>query len=724
MSIDRFDLSFDPVQPKPQFGPPPDTRATFCLLVDVVKRISTTLVLLLAALALSRPDASAQSAKSIREKLATDSAALTISVNPKTQIVQGKTFEATIHFRIRKHWHIYSAKSGENASVPLNVAVPDELKNTFQLVSFTETGKLTQHFDSGLMEMTLAHYKDFDAVVKIKVKASAKTGTSPFWLWTFYQACDTSVCIPPSTYTVPRFFLGEKPLQLDIKAGDGSEEAVATDTVASSVAMTSPDSVSATAATVAPHTSNADATTAEGLTKLADTSIWQFILAAVGFGLLALVTPCVFPMIPITVSFFTKRNQGSRKHAVKDASFYALGIIGTFVALGFLLALVMGPAGINKFAANPWVNVFIAVVFVAFALNLFGMFELGVPSSVLTKLHMKAHSSDNKIGSVILMGFVFSLTSFTCTVPFVGTLMVSFSRGAWFVPMLGMFIFASVFALPFFLLALFPSAMKALPKSGGWLNSVKVVMGFLELAAAMKFIANVDLVYKWGFFTRDFVLATWMAIMILTTLYLLGRFNLPHDTPSQHIGPMRAVFAIVFLTFGIFLFTGFGGRALGELDGFLPPQLDNGSVAVAGSFGPKGSVQTEGLRWHQRYSEALAEAKRTGKNIFIDFTGYQCTNCRAMEATIFKQQEVQGLFKEYVLARLYADDGSPLNDSNRNMEEARFNTIAQPYYAILSPDDKTLATFPGFTRDLPAFLAFLKPHAEAKSSEVASLDHN
>ena len=183
------------------------------------------------------------------------------------------------------------------------------------------------------------------------------------------------------------------------------------------------------------------------------------------------------------------------------------------------------------------------------------------------------------------------------------------------------------------------------------------------------------------------------------------------------------MFSVIFLTFGIYLFTGLGGKSLGELDGFLPPMLDNQQVAVAGIFSTPGQAAPQDeLHWYPRYSEALAEAKRTGKNVFIDFTGYQCTNCRAMEATIFKQMAVKDLFKEYVLARLYADDGSPLNDSNRTMEETRFNTIAQPYYAILSPDDKPLATFPGFTRDLNAFVSFLKPHAvETQPKQVAML---
>ncbi len=681
-----------------------------------MRRLSA--ILLFFAFLLALGTASAKRLERPRDKFASDGSVLTLSVKQKTPIEAGKTFVATVHFKIGKGWHIYSSKSSPDAGYPMIMGIPQELQQTYQIVSISETGKTVSHFDSNFMATTVSHYQDFDANVTVKVSAKAKPGTSPFYLLVDYQTCNESNCIPPNTFAVPMPFLGGKPLTLTIKEGTGEiDPTPAKDTTpvtaSTSSAPATPANPPTTSAAAPSVAASPDATSAEGLTKLADQSIWQFIFAAIGFGLLALVTPCVFPMIPITVSFFTKRNQGSKKHAIKDAVFYALGIISTFVALGFLLALVMGPAGINKFAANAYVNAFIAVVFIVFALNLFGMFELGVPSSVLTKLNMKAHKSDSKIGSVILMGFVFSLTSFTCTVPFVGTLMVSFSKGQWFVPLIGMTVFASVFALPFFLLALFPSAMKALPKSGGWLNSVKVVMGFLEIAAALKFVSNMDLVYKWGIFTRDFVLAAWIAIMVITTFYLLGRFNLPHDTPSEHIGPIRAVFSVIFLTFGIFLYTGLGGKALGELDGFLPPMIYEEHTVQAGLGSAPAQAASAELHWHPRFSEALAEAKKTGKNVFIDFTGYQCTNCRAMEATIFKTAEVKGLFKDFVLARLYADDGSPLNDSNRTMEEERFNTIAQPYYVIISPDDKPLATFPGFTRDLNAFVNFLKPHAAA-----------
>jgi thiol:disulfide interchange protein DsbD len=648
-----------------------------------------------------------------REKFAPDSATFTLSVDPHQDFSLGQTFEAKIHFkRSSKHWHVYSSTSDAGASYPLKVGVPDELSSSYQLVSFEERGKPVRDFDSSFSAYTTAFYSDFDIIAKVKIRQSAKTGNDPFYLLINYQTCNESNCIPPNTFTVPMLFLGKEPLQILVSKGSGADRSV--DTMNSPKGKdTSAILAAVPSGSVAPPASVSGAVTADDLKKLADESIWSFIITAMGFGLLALVTPCVFPMIPITVSFFTKRNQGSKKHAVKDATFYAAGIIVTFVVLGFLLALIFGSSGINKFAGNPYVNILIAVIFVAFALNLFGLYELGVPNEVLNKIHIKASTHENQIVSVILMGFVFSLTSFTCTVPFVGTLMVAFSHGDWFVPLVGMTVFASVFALPFFLLALFPTAMKALPKSGGWLNSVKVVMGFLEIAASMKFIANVDLLYHWHFFTRDFVIATWIAIAIITTVYLLGRFNLPHDTPSAHIGPVRAVFSIIFLTFGIYLFTGLGNKSLGYVDSFLPPEAETPVVASLAAS-PAKTQNHEGLFWYPRLKEAAAEAKRTGKNVFIDFTGYVCQNCRAMELSIFKKQEVIDLFKDYTLARLYTDDGSPLNDSNQTLEESRFATIALPYYVILSPDEKQLATFPGYTTDLNAFLSFLKNNSKGE----------
>jgi len=671
-------------------------------------KVRTLFFFILTGLSLFGNISYAQKIAKPREKFAPDSATFSLAVDQKQDFSQGKIFAAKIHFkRSSDHWHIYSSKSDAEASFPLKVAIPNELGNNFQLVGFEERGKSKRNYDSNFSAWTQAFYSDFDIIAKVKVRSAAKLGSDPFYLLINYQTCNESNCIPPNTFTVPMLFLGKQPLQLAITKGTG-----AVDLPDSTPVVTRKDTSSKISA-VAPSGTNGTIQKTDAK-KIEETSLWGLIAAAIGAGLLGLTTPCVFPMVPITVSFFTKRNQGSKKHALKDATFYAVGIISTFVVLGVLLNILFGAAAINEFAANPIVNIFITLIFIAFALNLFGLYELGVPNEILNKIHIRATTHENQIVSVILMGFVFSLTSFTCTVPYIGTLSVALSRGQWFTPIIGMTVYASVFALPFFLLALFPSAIKSLPKSGGWLNSVKVVMGFLEIAAATKFISNVDQIYHWHIFTRDFVLAAWIAIAIITTIYLLGRFNLPHDTPSQHIGPIRAVFAILFLTLGIFVFTGLGNKPLGEIDSFLPPENTDGPVTT--SVSGKENQGQEGLMWYPRLNEALSEAKRTGKNVFIDFTGYSCQNCRAMEVTIFKKPEVTVLFKNFVLARLYADDGSPLNDSNRTLEEERFSTIAEPYYVILSPDDKPLATFPGFTRDLDAFLSFLKPHTKAEKT--------
>lgn len=465
-----------------------------------------------------------------------------------------------------------------------------------------------------------------------------------------------------------------------------------------------------------------------------------YILLAMGFGFIALGTPCVFPMIPITISFFTKREQNSRGQAVRDASIYGLGIILTFTALGAIVAAIYGAAGVNAMATNPWVNLLIAGIFIAFALSLFGLFDIQVPSSVLNRLNAKANAGGG-VTSILLMGFVFSLTSFTCTVPFVGPALASVGEGGdWFWPIIGMAAFATVFALPFFLLALFPSWLKAMPKSGGWLNAVKVTMGFVEIAAAMKFLSNADLVWDWGLLTREAVLAVWISVAVLSSLYLLGRFRLPHDTPMEKIGVMRMLFSMGFLAIGFWLLTGLFGGRLGEADAFLPPQEYPGrgntsilaSVSSGGGAGSSGGhaeeelgegrVMAEGMEWvKDDYDLALAEAKRTGKPIFIDFTGYTCTNCRWMEVNVFTRQEVQELMKQYVLARLYTDRREESNQRNRDMQIERFKTIDLPYYVVVTPNDEVVDETV-FTRDVDAFKSFLKrglAAVEKESQDVA-----
>jgi thiol:disulfide interchange protein DsbD len=430
-----------------------------------------------------------------------------------------------------------------------------------------------------------------------------------------------------------------------------------------------------------------------------------YVWFAMTMGALALLTPCVFPMIPITVSYFTKRNAKSRKQAVFEAGLYSVGIIATFTLLGFLLTFLFGAGGINRLAASPLVNIFIAAVFVIFALSLFGVLELTLPSSWLTAINKKSSETTGVLG-ILLMALTFSLTSFTCTVPFVGTVMVAALSGEGFGwSLLGVTAFATVFSLPFFLLALFPSWLQNLPKSGNWMNSVKITMGFLELAAALKFASNVDLVFQWELLTRPVFITVWLAIGIVLASYLLGWFRFPHETRAESVGAFRVMFAVFFLAVSLYLLRGLFGFSLGELDAFLPPR-DYGAVSEQTflTSSERGSEE----RWLSDYASALERAKAENRPIFVDFTGYTCTNCRWMEANVFTLPEVQKLFNEFVLVRLYTDGGDPEHEQNMQLEQERYQTIALPFYAIVAPDDTTIATFPGLTRNPQEFIEFLE----------------
>jgi thiol:disulfide interchange protein len=447
---------------------------------------------------------------------------------------------------------------------------------------------------------------------------------------------------------------------------------------------------------------NAVTRTAEG--NINNQPIWGFVWLAMTFGALSLLTPCVFPMIPITVSYFTKHGSDSTAGSIRDALIYAFGIILTFTGLGVALALLFGAAGINRFAANPYINLIITAIFLAFAFSLLGAYNLGVPASVLTKLDGITRSKESgKTIGLLLMGLTFSLTSFTCTAPLVGTILVAAAQGDLFYPIVGMLAFSSVFALPFFVLAIAPSLMQSLPRSGSWMNSVKVVMGFLEIGAALKFLSNVDLVWGWNIFTREVVIAGWIALSVLTFLYLLGVFRFSHDSENSQIGLVRVLNAFLFGTLAFYLLTGLFGSRLGEIESFLPPAKEVSTTTVGGS-----AINNE-LSWiNNDYQAALKQAQAENKKVFIDFTGYTCTNCRWMEANMFPQPKIREELAKFVRVRLYTDgEGEPF-EGFQKMQEERFGTVALPLYAILTPQDAILARFEGLTRNQEEFLAFLQ----------------
>jgi thiol:disulfide interchange protein len=430
-------------------------------------------------------------------------------------------------------------------------------------------------------------------------------------------------------------------------------------------------------------------------------SLAHFAWFAFGMGLLSLITPCVFPMIPITVSYFSKHLAQSRAEAVRSAAFYSLGIISTFTALGMILAGAFGAAGVNRLSANPWVNLLITAIFLAFALSLFGVYFIQLPSSWVARLDQRAASSGRIVG-ILGMGLVFSLTSFTCTAPFIGTLLVMASQGNWHWPLIGMLAFSCAFSTPFFVLALMPQMISRLPRSGAWLNMVKVLMGFLEIAASMKFLSNADLIWHWNLFTHQVVLSIWVAIGLLMVAYLLGTLRLAQEELPSEISVGRLLFALVLLATTVWLSSGLAGHPLGEIESFLPPANAAAESASSASVAP-----TEPTWILNDYPAGLKEAQRQGKPIFIDFTGYTCTNCRWMEANMFPRPEIRAELSKFVLVRLFTDrEGQPYQ-SQQQMEKDRFESVALPLYAIITPNGQIKASFPGLTRDPKEFLRFL-----------------
>ncbi|HEY2018324.1 MAG TPA: cytochrome c biogenesis protein CcdA, partial [Bryobacteraceae bacterium] len=430
-----------------------------------------------------------------------------------------------------------------------------------------------------------------------------------------------------------------------------------------------------------------------------DQGIAGFLLVAFGFGLASIFTPCVFPMIPITMSYFLNRQAGSRRDSVMQAVVFCLGIIVLFSGLGLLLTVFLGPFGVVQLGSNKWVNGFISVLFIAFGLSLLGAFEITIPSSILTRLNRS--SDKGGFAGTLLMGLTFSLASFACVGPFVGTLLAASVGGGGARPVFGMVAFSTGLALPFFLLALFPSYLKRLPRSGGWMARVKVVMGFVILAASLKYLSSLDQVLQFGFLTRERFLAAWMVLFAMAGLYLLGFVRLEGIKPDEPMGLSRLLVGMLFLVFAISLAPGMFGGRLGDLDAYVP--VANGEAAALG-----GGASSTALVWMKnQYREALDKARREGKLVFVNFTGYACANCHWMKANMFTRPEIAGALKDFVLVDLYADGTDQASEDNQKLELAKFNTVAEPYYAILDPDEKVIATFPGLTKDPAEFSAFL-----------------
>ena len=581
----------------------------------------------------------------------------------RLDIHKGESVKITFNIDIKKGYYIYS--TNENLSLsPTRIIWPDStiFSDSSSFFEPEPKVKFDENFD---MEVS-THENSVELFQYFLTSKSLDKNLNQLNGKLFYQVCDESVCIRKyDDFSIP----------VNLTSGEIREEYRSI-----------------------PKSENSISKSSGVLQEAIDSGILSFIALSFGMGLLALLTPCVFPMIPITVSFFTKQGEQEGNKPLKSAITYALGIIIIFTSLGLILAVTLGASGANQIASNAWVNLFIALLFVFFALSLFGMYEIQAPS-LMRQFSLDNEQAGGTIG-ILFMALTFTLTSFTCTVQFVGLLLVAASQGSYLWPIIGMLVFSLAFALPFFFLALFPQYLSRLPKSGQWMNSIKVTMGFLELGAAMKFFSNVDLVWNIGFFTYDFVLASWAVIAIITGVYLLGKIKLPHDSDLEFIGVGRLIFSIIFLTFGLYLTTGlWGGNIYGLVDSYLPPK----------EISQKNNIQKDEHKqyWIQNYDKGVQESKKTGKPIFVDFTGYTCTNCRWMEVNVFVDEEVEKLFENFVLVKLYTDAG-PNHKEYRQMEIDRYNTSALPFYVVLDTNENEIKRFHGMDPDISKFIKFLE----------------
>jgi thiol:disulfide interchange protein DsbD len=470
-------------------------------------------------------------------------------------------------------------------------------------------------------------------------------------------------------------------------------------------------------------------------------SLWAlFILGIIG-GLIALVTPCVFPMIPMTVAFFTK--QSDKAKGMKMALFYGISIVVIYIILGMLLAILFGPTFTYLLATHWLPNILFFAIFIFFALSFFGMFELTLPSSFVNK--MDAQGDKGGYIGVFFIAFTLVLVSFSCTVPIVGSVSILAASGEIIKPLVAMFGFAITFALPFTLFAFFPQWLNTLPKSGGWLNSVKVVLGFLELALALKFLSQADLVYHWGLLNRDVYIALWVAIAFLMGLYLLGKIKFPHDSDLPKIPVLRFILAWLVISFGIWMIPGMWGAPLKPLSGLLPPMstqhffLGN-AVAVTDDGVTKNEDKItysdklhlpHGLTGYFVYEEALAAAKKYNKPVFVDFTGHSCANCRKMEEYVWSKPEVlKRLKNDFIIASLYVDERTELpknqqytnengdliktlGDRNGDIQLNKFKSYGQPFYYILDTEGNLLGSGGGYDPNEQKFIDFLEKGKQA-----------
>ena len=645
------------------------------------------------------------------------------SVEDKSPTEKVLVFTATV----KDPWHLYGTELPKGGPTPTHLLV-DKIEGAELVGGLTSTQKPIEKYDPNF-EMTL---RFFSGKVTFRQKIRITDPKKFAFVGAIrYMACNDEQCLPPANweFTVQPKELGKLG---DAAATKLTEETPATtEATATSLGEPSADSVaSVDTLSVAPQDTAALATSdlwapvipelkayGDKALNQAEGSLWMLLVGGFLGGLVALVTPCVWPMIPMTVSFFLKRSS-DRKKGIRDALLYGIGIIVIYVSLGLIVSAVFGSDALNNLATNAIFNVAFFILLVIFAISFFGVFEHVLPASWTAKMDAKADSASGFI-SIFFMAFTLALVSFSCTGPIIGTLLVqaATSSSGMLAPAVGMLGFALALALPFTLFAIFPNLLQSMPKSGGWMNSVKVVLAFIELALALKFLSIADLAYGWRILDREVFLSLWIVIAILLGLYLLGKIRFPHDAPQEKT-PIPALFlAIISFSFAVYMMPGLVGAPLRAISAFAPPLRTQDLNLYNGEVHAK----------FDDYDAGMAYARQVGKPVMIDFSGYGCVNCRKMEASVWIDPNVKHMLEEdYVLITLMVDEKAPLKEPIEIMENGekvklrtvgdkwsyfqrmKFGANAQPFYVLLDHQGKPLAPSYAFNEDVSAYLNFLK----------------
>jgi thiol:disulfide interchange protein DsbD len=606
---------------------------------------------------------------------------------------------------LQPNWHLYSLTTPKGGPIQTTAglsAIP-----AIAAAKFYQPQPVRK-FDPNFKIDTETFEKDVDFPIVAELAKDAPAGPVEIAAQVRYQACNERQCLPPrrktATFTLNIDAAAPVPAAYKVPASYAEVKAAEVLLAADTKPFVSTSSPASNDAPAASSLAGANVSNAVSpLAIAAGSGTGMFLLTAFGLGLASIFTPCVFPMIPITVSFFLNQKGGPHHRGLGQALVFSLGIVVLFCALGLGVTAAVGPFGVNQLGANPWVNGFIAIVFGAAALSLLGAFEITLPSSLLTKLD--SASRHGGYFGTLLMGLTFALTSFACIGPFMGSLLVATVQAKGLAPVFGMIAFAVGLASPFFLLAAFPSYLKKLPRSGGWLARVKVVMGFVLVAAMIKYLSNVDQVLQLGWITRERFLAAWFVMFALAGLYLLGLLRLEGFDASEPVRIGRLMVASFFLAMALSLLPGMFGASLGQIDAYVP--APSAALLNLGGHGTS-SAENSQVWLKNQYRQALDEARTENKLVLVTFTGYACTNCHWMKANMFPRPPIAEATRSLVLVELYTDGTDKESEENQKLQDDKFKTVAIPYYALMDPDGNVVATFEkGMTTDTQEFLMFL-----------------